>query len=151
MSRPFTFRLERVRSLRERAEDQAREELAKVLAHRLEGATRLQTADHAADAAHATTRGALRAGASGAELIAAQTFVEQTQHARRLAAVELDGRTVAVEARRSELVAAAREREVLERLERRARARHDAENARLEQSTLDEIALTMHRRAQAAA
>jgi flagellar FliJ protein len=56
-----------------------------------------------------------------------------------------------VDARRVALVAAAREREVLDRLERRARARHEAESARLEQGRLDEIALAVHRRAQVAA
>jgi flagellar protein FliJ len=149
--RPFTFRLERVRSLRERAEDQAREELARGLAHRLDGASALQAADAAADAAHDLTRGTLRAGAVGADLVAMHAFVEHTQRSRQTAALDLDRRDADVEARRVALVAAAREREVLDRLERRARARHEAENARLEQVVLDEIGLAVHRRGQVAA
>ncbi len=53
---PFTFRLERVRSLRERAEDQAREELARELAHRARGEAILREAAHAVSAARATGR-----------------------------------------------------------------------------------------------
>ncbi len=37
MTRPFTFRLERVRSLRERAEERAQEELAASLATLVKG------------------------------------------------------------------------------------------------------------------
>jgi flagellar protein FliJ len=151
MDRPFTFRLERVRSLRERAEDQAREELARGLAHRHAGAEQLQAADRAACAAHDLTRGTLRAHATGADLLAVQAFVERTQRSRQAAALDLDRRDAEVEARRATLLAAAREREVLERLQRQARARHDAENARLAQGALDEIALSVHRRAQVAA
>ena len=151
MSRPFTFRLERVQSLRERAEDQAREELARGLARRVEGAEQQQAADHAAGAAHELTRGALRAGTTGADLLAVQAFVERMQRSRHAAALELSGRDVEVEGHRVALVAAAREREVLDRLERRARSHHEAESARLEQGTLDEIALAVHRRARVAA
>src|SRR5215211_5590295 len=43
-SPPFTFRLERVRALRERAEEQAKEEYAASLAHRLDGVALLRAA-----------------------------------------------------------------------------------------------------------
>ena len=49
-------------------------------------------------------------------------------------------------ARRAALAEAAREREVIEQLKRRRRADHDAEVLRLAQISLDEIALTVHRR-----
>ncbi len=151
MDRPFTFRLERVRSLRERAEDQAREELAKGLAHRHDGLALLQAADRAAAGALDATRGTRLAGATGADLGAAHAWADRARRSRDAAALDLDRRDAEVDARRTALVAAAREREVLDRLERRARARHDAERARAEQGTLDEIALAVHRRAQAAA
>lgn len=151
MSRPFAFRLERVRSLRERAEDQAREELARGLADRREGEAALQAADHAAGAADETTRSVLRTGASAADLLAAHAFAERTKSRRHAAVADLQAREAEVASRRAALVEAAREREVLDRLERRARSRHDAEHARVEQGTLDEIALAVHRRAKAAA
>lgn len=149
--RPFTFRLERVRSLRERAEDQAREELARGLAHRNAGAALLQAADLAATAAQERSRSSMLSGAAGADLMATHAFLEHTQRSRQSVALDLGRRDAEVEARRTALVAAAREREVLERLQRRARERHDSENARLEQVNLDEIGLAVHRRGQVAA
>ena len=149
----FTFRLERVRSLRERAEDQAREELAKGLRHRLEGEALLRQAGVAAGAAReATLSTAMRPeGASAASLIAAQVFAERRHAEHKAAMLDLSRRDAEVDARRTALTAAARDREVLERLKRRARAEHDAEVAREEQIELDEIALAVHRRGTVAA
>src|SRR5215218_9891839 len=76
-SAPFTFRLERVRSLRERAEEAAREELARELSHRLRGEALLQEATRVASAARAVGRNAgLGSGASGSDLLAAQAWME---------------------------------------------------------------------------
>ena len=147
----FTFRLERVRSLRERAEEQAREELARGLTHRLQGEALLQQAAGAARAAREATLGTAMRGASGHDLIAAQAFSERREAERQAAALDLSRREAEVDARRTALTAAAREREVIERLERRARAEHQAECARREQIALDEIALTVHRRGKLAA
>jgi flagellar FliJ protein len=47
----FTFRLQRVRSLRERAEERAREDLANELRLRLRGEAMLRQATYAASAA----------------------------------------------------------------------------------------------------
>jgi len=147
----FTFRLERVRSLRERAEDQAREELARELSHRVRGEAMLREAIHAVSSARRTGRGAvLRTGASGAELLAAQSWLERAERHRRDAAAELDRRDAEVAQRREALAEAAREREAIERLKRRRRADHDAEVNRLTQAALDEVALTVHRRGTAA-
>jgi len=147
----FTFRLERVRSLRERAEEQAREELAKGLNHRLAGEALLQQAAQAAGAARTATGEIMRGGASGQDLIAAQAFAERRESERQAAELDLGRREAEVEARRVALANAAREREVLERLKRRAHAEHTAEVARVEQIELDEIALSVHRRGQVAA
>ncbi len=150
MSKPFHFRLERVQSLRERAEDQAREELAHGLARHRAGAVALAAAVDAEDAARATTRSTLLAGATGADLVAAHAFAERVEGRKRSAALDLQQREAEVAARRGQLVEAAREREVLDRLERQARSRHELEQARVEQIGLDEIALAVHRRGQAA-
>jgi flagellar export protein FliJ len=146
VDQPFTFRLERVRSLRERAEEQAREELARGLGVRLRSEALLsQAAASVAAARHASMDTALR-GASARDLIAAQAFIERTELDRQAAALDLDRQDAEVESRRTALALAARDREVIERLERRKRAEHAAECAWREQVELDEIALAVHRR-----
>lgn len=148
----FTFRLERVRSLRERAEEHAREELARELQLRLRGEALLREATYAASAARDTGRGAFeRFGASGADLIAAQAFMERAERDRREAALDLDRQDAEVEARRRALTEAAREREAIDRLKNRQKAVHEREAARREQIELDEVALGMHRRGKVAA
>jgi flagellar export protein FliJ len=148
----FTFRLARVKSLRERAEDNAREELARELALRLRGEAMLRAAAEAAAGARASGRFAVeRAGATGADLVAAQQWVEQAERERREAALDLDRREAEVAVRREALAAAARDREVLTRLEARQRSQHEREAARVAQVALDEMALTVHRRGTVAA
>jgi flagellar FliJ protein len=148
----FTFRLERVKSLRERAEEHAREDLARQLALRVRGEALLREAAHAAVSARATGRQAVtRPGATGADMIAAQQWIEQAERDRRERSLELDRRDAEVAARRAALTSASREREVIARLEQRQRSEHDAEAARRAQIALDEIALSVHRRGQVAA
>jgi flagellar protein FliJ len=143
----FTFRLARVKSLRERAEEHAREELARELALRLRGEALLRAAADAAAGARESGRFAVeRAGATGLELVAAQQWVERAERERREAALDLDRRDAEVAARRDALAAAARDRQALTRLEERQRTEHDREAARAAQLALDEMALAVHRR-----
>jgi flagellar FliJ protein len=143
----FTFRLERVKSLREQTEDQAREALAHELALRLRGEALLRHAAHAASTARDTGLDAVsRPGATGADLIAAQQWIEQAERRRREAALDLDRQEAEVTAQRAKLAVASRDREVISRLEARQRAEHDREAARVEQIALDEMALVVHRR-----
>jgi len=148
----FTFRLERVRSLRERAEEHAREELARELQLRMRGEALLREATHTVSQARDTGRVAVeRVGATGADLLAAQAFLERAERDRREAALDLDRQDAEVEARRRALTAAARERETIDRLKERRRAEHQREATRREQIALDEVALGMHRRGKVAA
>ena len=149
-SQPFQFRLERVRSLRERAEETAKEELAAGLAHRLRGAALLEQATHAAGEARTLLGGAAMAGASGADLRAAQAWVERAERDRQAAALDLDRRDAEVEARRTVLARAARDHEVISRLKERRQADHQREQAAREQAFLDEVSLSVHRRGAAA-
>lgn len=147
----FTFRLERVRSLRERAEEHAREELARELTHRVRGRALLMQATDAVSAARDAGRDTvLTPGASGADLLAAQAWMERLERRRLDAAADLDRREAEVARSRAALADASREREAIERLKRKQRAAHDAEVLRQAQIALDEIALTVHRRATAA-
>ena len=141
----FTFRLERVRSLRVRAEDQAKEEYAASLAHRLEGEALLRSAAATRDRARSEAR-TVGAGASGTDLLASQAWLERLELARQAAELELDRRGAEVEARHVALVNAARERHALERLAEKRRAEHALDMNRREAYELDELAAAGHRR-----
>lgn len=146
----FTFRLERVRSLRERAEERAAEDLAHELRLRLRGEAMLLEATEAASAATQTGRAAVTSRTSGMDLIAAQAYIERAERTRREAALDLDRQDAEVAARRAALQAAARERQVMDKLKERQHADHNAAWARKAQGDLDEVALSVHRRGVAA-
>ena len=150
MTRPFHFRLERVRELREHAEDQAREELASSMAVRMKGEAMLRTAAQDVDAAQDARRRTAAADLSGAELLALQAYLERTERQRESAALELDRRQAEVDARRQALTVRSQERQVLERLKDRRREDHKREMERREGALLDEMALAAHRRMGAA-
>ncbi len=142
----FTFRLERVRALRERAESRAKEEYAASLAHRLEGVALLRAAADQREAARRSAAPALDTGVSGTDLLASQAWLDRLERAREAAALELDRREAEVDSRHTALVHAARERHALERLRERRRADHALEAGRRESAELDELALAGHRR-----
>ena len=147
--RPFNFRLERVRALRERFEDQAREELAASLSVRLKGEAMLRAASQSYAQAQETRRQAAGVELSGQDLLASQAYVERTSRLRQAAELELDRRDAEVDARRTALVAASRDRQVLERLKERRLADHRRESERVEAGLLDEMAIATHRRQEA--
>jgi flagellar protein FliJ len=145
-SSSFTFRLERVRALRERAEDLAKEEYASSLAHRLEGVAMLRAAAEQRDQARTAARPAEDFSLSGTDLLASQAWLERVERARQAAELELDRRDAEVDARHVALVNAARERHALERLADKRRAEHVLESNRREAYELDELAAAGHRR-----
>lgn len=144
--RPFNFRLERVRALRESFEDQAREELAASLSVRLKGEAMLRSASDTFTQAQETRRQTASLELSGQDLLATQAYIERTSRARQAAELELGRREAEVDARRTALLAAARERQVLERLKERRLEDHRRETDRVEGALLDEMALVSHRR-----
>lgn len=146
----FTFRLERVRDLRERAEERAREELANELRLRLRGQAILHEATSAVSAARTAGLDTVSSDrTSSIDLMAAQSYLERTERVRREAALDLDRQDAEVEVRRVVLAAAARDRQAIDKLKERQRAEHDAEWARRSQNQLDELALAVHRRGRA--
>ena len=142
----FTFRLERVRSLRERAEERAREELAHELRLRLRGEAMLREATEVAAQAARSGRDGMTAPVSGRDLIAAQAHIERAERQRREAALDLDRQDAEVAARRALLQTAARDRQVIDKLKDRQQADHERTWARRAQGALDEVALAVHRR-----
>ena len=104
----FTFRLERVKSLRERAEARAQEDLASELRLRPRGEAMLRAATNAASEAVQTAREVTFAPASAGYLLAAQTHIGRAHRDRAEAALDLDRRDVEVAARQTALQSAAR-------------------------------------------
>lgn len=151
MSRPFTFRLERVLEVRERTEGRAQEDLAAALRHAQDGGELLAAAEAALAAGrHAAREAAADASTGGTALIAHQAYLERATLMGRAAALELDRREAEVEARRGALEAAARDKQVLERLKERHRSEHELEALQIEGALIDEMALAVHRRSEAA-
>src|SRR3954453_20802161 len=94
--RPFNLRLERVRALRERLDDQAREELADSLSVRLKGEATLRAAGESYRLAQEARRESAALEVSGQDLLASQTYIERTSRLREAAELELDRREAGV-------------------------------------------------------
>lgn len=144
---PFRFPLERLRALRERGEDLAKQELAGALHRQARCAERLRAMGEEVAGAFSAQRAAAAGGSSSAaDLLAAQAYLERMEHARDASQLDLDRHDAEVGARVDALREAARERQALERLKERRRADHERAAARAEGAVLDEIAMTQHRR-----
>jgi flagellar FliJ protein len=142
----FTFPLERVRTLRERAEERAREALSAELRNQAEGEALLQAATDAVGAARDHGRAVPGGRVSVVDFMTAQNFLETTERRRAEASIELARREAEVSVKRQELAVAARDRQAIDKLKERRKAEHDAEWARRSQNTLDELALAVFRR-----
>jgi flagellar protein FliJ len=138
----FRFRLERVRALRERKEQQARQELARAISLRCGAETELRTAEAELERAHGEHRaltGEPRA-LTASELVARQAFLERIEAQRGAQVQELEQRKATVVERDATLTVAATEHETLKRLRERQHGEHRRAIAGREQSELDEIA-----------
>lgn len=142
----FTFRLERVRELRERSEDLAKQELAGALSRRQSCEERLLANGEQMAGARDLQRDLVAAPVSAMDLIARQQYLERVERDRVSGQQDLVRHDAEVDARRTTLRERARDRQVLERLKERRRADHARELLRVEGEQLDEIALTIHRR-----
>jgi flagellar export protein FliJ len=134
----FRFRLERVRALRERKEQQAQQELAHAISLRSGAETELHTAEAELERARALTGEPQALTAS--ELVARQAFLERIEAQRGAQAQELEQRKATVLERDATLTVAATEHETLKRLRERQHGEHRRAIAGREQSELDEIA-----------
>ena len=146
-SSQFRFRLERVRALRERREDLAKQELALALGRLADSEERLRDVGHRLQRAREEHSSAVRSRTfSGADLRAGQAFLERVEAQRSEGVQELRRSESAVADRGAELSVAAQEHQMLERLKRRHEEEHVRELRRVESATLDEIAIDRFRR-----
>jgi flagellar export protein FliJ len=137
----FRFRLERVRAVRERKEKIARQELAGALSRRAQTEAELKITEQHLDRAREHQRAVAAGGAVSADdLQARQAFLERIEGQRGMHQHELGLRDAEVTTRDRQLMTAASEHEMLNRLRERRRGEHVRELARIEGNTLDEIA-----------
>jgi flagellar FliJ protein len=141
----YKFRLERVRALRERHEDQAKQDFALALQVRQsarEQESRAQGRIIEARRSQLTAAGQGRFAAQ--ELFSHQIYLERMEQAHRTAVEDVTRQEVKLEQRRVALTKASQDREALERLKQKGREEHTREAARVEQNVLDEIAGNGH-------
>jgi flagellar FliJ protein len=142
----FRFRLERVRALRERHEDAAKEALAGAMMQHRRSEEALRLAEERVEQARAAQLDAAGVPVSATDLIARQAYLERTERAHQAGRHDLNRHEIELAKRRDELTEAARERQALERLKEHRRRDHERETARLEGLALDEIAINGFRR-----
>jgi flagellar protein FliJ len=147
-SSPYRFRLERVRALRERREDEAKMELATAMQQQSRCEQEL---DEAARRIETARRAQQQTGpSSAADLLARQAYLERVEDAHRSNLEDLRRHDETVAGRREALTEAAQARQALERLKAKRTAEHQREQERVANAALDEIATNGHRRRAAA-
>jgi len=147
MSAPsFRFRLERIRALRERSEDAAKEALAGAMAARAHTEREVEAAAQRIARAREAQLEAASVPTAAIDLLARQLYLERSERAHRASQEDLGRRDDLLARRREELTVAARDRQALERLKENRRSDHERELARRESIALDEIAINGFRR-----
>jgi flagellar FliJ protein len=146
MNGQFRFRLERVRALRERREDEAKEALAGAMVQHQRCADALAHAAERLEQARAAQLETVSTPLSATDLIARQAYLEKAEKVHQAGRRELYRHELELTRRRDALTEAAKERQALERLKDRRRRDHEKEAARLEGLALDEIAINGFRR-----
>jgi flagellar FliJ protein len=134
----YRFRLERVRALRERREEQAKVELAGALTRRQQCAAEVDAA--ALRIAEARRLQANPQSGSALDFQSRQAYLERVENDHRVTVEDLRRQDGEVADRRQALIQAAQEREALERLKAKGIAEHQRELDRAERIVLDEIA-----------
>ena len=131
----YRFRLERVRALRERREEQAKQEFGVALQ------ARERCRDEVARIAERIRSArAAQLDAAADDLGAHQSYLERLERAHEVALQELARHELELGERRIALTKASQDLEALERLKEKGLDDHNREVARVEQLMLDEIA-----------
>jgi flagellar export protein FliJ len=143
--RSFTFNLESVRRLRDHAERRARQDVARELGAREEHASELARRTDALDHAHDGARGAHPTARAMWHALIERRRLERTKAEHALAAQE-----ERVDESRVRATDAAREHEIISRLEQRQRAEHARASELAREAELGEIATAAYLRSQRA-
>lgn len=149
-STPFKFRLERVRALREREQDFAREQLAVTLGVVRDGEAAVAGADAARRTAGDRQRRAAGSELSGPDLLRMQAYRERSERSVEEARRDLARREAAAAEARRHLTTATLEREALERLKARRLREHVRADQTRAAAFLDDLAGRMRPQAGAA-
>lgn len=150
MTSSFRFSLERVRKVRERTEDAAKEALAGAMFEHAASEQRLDEAARRVAAARQAQLEATSTAVSATDLMARQAWLERSERAHAASRAEVGRTERVVVQRRQALTEAAQDRQALERLKENRRADHARELAHQESIEMDEIAITTFRRKVAA-
>jgi flagellar FliJ protein len=142
----FRFRLERVRALRERHEDAAKQDLAGAMLRHRHTEDEVRAAATRLASARAAQVDATQNISSAVDMLARQAYLERAERAHQATRQVLHQRELEVTQSRAALTEAARERQALERLKENRRVEHEREVARREGLLLDEIAINGFRR-----
>jgi flagellar export protein FliJ len=142
----FRFRLERVRAVRERKEKLAQQELARSLSRLSSSQAGLQCAEAELQSAQAEQRTAPQNTLGAVELQSRQAFLERVEAHRSHQVLETQRSEADVAARNAELLKAAGEHEMLNRLRERRRLEHNRDAALRESKVMDEMAISRVRR-----
>lgn len=143
----FRFRLERVRAVRERKEMLAQQELARSISRLCSSQAELQSAEAELQSAQDEQRAAPRNTLGAVELQSRQAFIERIEARRSQRALDTQRSEDEVAARNAELLRAAGEHEMLNRLRERRKGEHERDAALREGKILDEMASSRtHRR-----
>ena len=143
----FRFRLERVRAVRERKEMLAQQELARSISRLCSSQAELQSAEAELQSAQDEQRSTPRNTLGAVELQGRQAFIERIEARRSQRVLETQLSEAEVAARNAELLRAAGEHEMLNRLRDRRKVEHERDAALREGKILDEMASSRgHRR-----
>src|ERR1700761_3073508 len=109
----FRFRLERVRALRERREDAAKEELAGAMLRHRRCEEEVQAAAARIASARAAHLDPTRATSSATDMLARQAYLERAERAHQATRQNLQRHELELAQRREALTQAARDRQAL--------------------------------------
>jgi flagellar export protein FliJ len=146
VSARFTFRLARILRHRRRTEDARARAVRQAIERHETARTRQATLEAATELARRALTENCGAGVAAASLRLHADGVRDLHGRARAAAILTAAEASRVGERRAELVEAARARRALERLEEIQRGAWQADSARADQRTTDEVATTRHGR-----
>ncbi len=138
--KPFKFTLEAMRVLRQRQEQDAMDAYARTLLYRQQAVQRLEAVQQEISASWHELRSRLGSGFKASEVAQAQNYHRSLEKRREECAAALSLAERRVNAALQAMLAARRQREVVDKFHSKQKAAHEREHSRLEQKVLDDLA-----------